>query len=300
MTTAREQYSIPNAVSRYVDLGGRRMHYVEAGRGEPVVLLHGNPTSSFLWRGVIPYIAAQARCIAPDLMGMGGSDPPASGYRFEHHYDYLRAFLDALGIGPATFVGHDWGGSLAFRHLVERPDDVRGLAFMEVMLEALTWAEMPLSFRAGFRMMRTPGLGWLLLSVGNVFVNLVLPMATATRLDQAAMQRYRAPFRTIRSRQAVRQWPLEVPLDGKPADNAALFRGYTEALKASPVPKLLCYTQPGAVVGSRRREWAVSELPHLETAYCGEGIHFMPEEHPDAIGRALADWLYRKIPATDA
>lgn len=286
----------PEAVSRYVDIGGgRNMHYVEAGAGEPVVFLHGNPTSSYLWRRVIPYVAPHARCIAPDLIGMGYSDKPAIPYRFTDHYRHLRAFIDALGLGRLTFVGHDWGGSLAFRYLADQPERVRGLAFMEVMLEGLTWAEMPLNFRLGFRLMRTPGLNWLLLGLGNAFVNVVLPMATKTRLSPATMRRYREPFPTIASRLAVRRWPLEVPLDGQPADNAATFRGYTEALNNSRVPKLLCYTEPGAVIRRQRREWAREALPELEMVGVGEGIHFMPEEQPDAVGRAIADWYERHL-----
>ncbi len=288
-----------DAVSRRVHVGGGHMHYVAAGEGEPVVFLHGNPTSSYLWRRVIPRVATQARCIAPDLMGMGCSDPPRTGHRFDDHYTYLRAFIDALGLETVTFVGHDWGGSLAFRYLSERPEQVRGLAFMEVMLEALTWAEMPLDFRFGFRLMRTPGVGWLMLSVANLFVNAVLPMATKRRLPAATMRRYRASYPSVASRRAVRQWPCEVPLDGRPADNAATFAAYAQALQQSRIPKLLCYASPGAVIGQRRRQWAEANLPNLTSAYMGEGIHVLPEEHPEAIGDAVASWYQTRVAATD-
>lgn len=295
MTDNGQGQTTPNAVSRYVDVGGSRMHYVEAGAGAPMVFLHGNPTSSYLWRGVMPYLTPHARCIAPDLIGMGDSDKPTIRYRFADHYDYLVAFLDALGLDQTTFVVHDWGGSLAFRYFANHPDRVRGLAFMEVMLESLTWREMPWNFRLAFPLMRAPGIGWLILSVANAFVNLVLPLATRRHLDRATMRRYRRAFPTVASRRPVRQWPREIPLNGTPSDNAALFQGYSEFLTATSVPKLLCYTEPGALIGRRRCQWAMAQLPNLTTAYLGEGLHFTPEEHPEAIGEALADWYGRCV-----
>jgi haloalkane dehalogenase len=296
MPTRDDWLPTSDAESRYVDIGGgRHIHYIEAGTGDPVVFLHGNPTSSYLWRHVIPHVAPRARCLAPDLIGMGYSDKPDIAYRFGDHYSHIRAFIDALALEGVTFVAHDWGGSLAFRYLAEHPGRVRGLAFMEVMLEGLTWAEMPLDFRLGFRLMRASGFNWALLGLANAFVNAVLPMATRTRLSKATMRRYREPFPTVASRRPVRQWPREVPLNGRPADNAATFRGYTEALRNSRVPKLLCYSEPGAVVRRPRREWAVTALPSLETVYVGEGVHFMPEEHPGEVGRAVADWYSRNI-----
>jgi haloalkane dehalogenase len=271
------------------------MHYIEAGSGEPVVLLHGNPTSSYLWRHVIPHVAPHARCIAPDLMGMGYSDKPHGAYRFDDHYAYLRAFIDALDLTRVTFVAHDWGGSLAFCYAADHPERVRALAFMEVMLAPLTWAEMPWHFRPGFRLMRTPGIGWLMLSLANLFVNLVLPIATARRLDRLTMARYRAPFRRIASRRPVRQWPCEIPLDGRPADNDAKFLAYSRFLQASRLPKLLCYSEPGALIREPRRRWAQQSLPNLETCCLGKGSHFAPEEHPEAIGRAVTDWYRSQV-----
>jgi len=294
-TPPADWFPTDDALSRHVDVGGARMHYIEAGTGEPVVFLHGNPTSSYLWRRVIPHVAPYARCIAPDLIGMGYSDKPDIAYRFGDHYAYLERFMDALDLQQATFVAHDWGGSLAFRYSADQPERVKGLAFMEVMLAPLAWSEMPWHSRPGFRLMRTPVVGWGMLSLANLFVDLVLPMATACRLDQRIMERYRRPFRTIASRRPVRQWPREIPLNGQPADNDGLFRRYSRFLQTSPLPKLLCYTEPGALIREPRRRWAQDHLPNLDSRALGQGIHFAPEEHPDPIGRAVADWYATRV-----
>lgn len=280
---------------QYATVRGNRMHYIESGAGEPVVFLHGNPTWSYLWRNVIPHVSPFCRCIAPDLMGMGRSDKPDRAYRFAEHAQDLEAFVDALGLERVTFVAHDWGGSLAFHYLANHPERVRGLAFMEVMLHPLTWAGFPRAFRFPFRMMRTPGLGWLLLSVANQFVERVLPGATVRRLGREEMAYYREPFATIRSRRPVRRWPCEIPLDGRPADVADLFTAYQAALEASPVPKLLLFAEPGGIVRESERQWAAAHLPALETVNVGNGIHYLQEDAPDAIGRNIADWYRRRI-----
>jgi len=286
--------------TRHVDVLGSRMAYVDVGEGEPVVFLHGNPTWSYLWRNVLPYLAPHCRCIAPDLMGMGRSAKPDIAYRFFDHYAYLEAFLDALDLDRVTFVAHDWGGSLAFHYLRHHPARVRALAFLEVMLYPLRWAGFPRPFRPGFWLMRTPGVGWLMLSFANLFVELVLPMATRRRLGPEEKARYRRPFRTIASRRPVRQWPCEIPFDGQPADVADAFEAYSAALQSSPVPKLLLYGQPGGVIGPAECDWARAHLPSLETVGVGSGIHFLQEDQPDAIGEALTEWYARAVQSTEA
>ena len=281
--------------SRFVEVRNTRMHYVEAGSGAPVLFLHGNPTSSYLWRNVIPHVAPRARCIAPDLIGMGRSDKPDIGYRFVEHYDWIEAFIDALGLDEVTLVVHDWGSALGFHYLANHPARVRGVAFLEAILGPLEWRQFPPDFRVGFRLMRTPGIGWLIVSVMNAFVERILPAATLRRLEPLEMARYRAPFPTIASRRSVRRWPREIPIGGRPADVDAIARRYRDALVASPVPKLLMRAHPGGIVREATARWCREQLPHCEVVDVGRGIHYLQEDEPDAIGRAIADWYTREV-----
>jgi len=280
----------------HVEVAGTRIHYLDEGAGEPVVFLHGNPTWSYLWRNVIPHVAPHARCIAPDLAGMGRSGKPDSAYRFFDHYDYIAGFIEALGLTNVTFVAHDWGGALAFHYFARNPERVRALAFFETMPRPLAWGDLPLHYRPAFVLMRTPGLGWFLVSVLNLFVEVILRLATRRRLGINEMAHYREPFRSVGSRRPVRQWPCEIPFSGRPADVDAAFRAYSTALRGSDLPKLLLYARPGALVGPGMLAWCREHLPNLETIDIGPGKHYLPEDQPDAIGRAVADW-FQRLPA---
>lgn len=279
--------------SHWVEVPGARMHYVEAGSGEPVVFLHGNPTSAYLWRNVIPHVAAHARCIAPDLVGMGRSDKPASGYRFFDHYAWFTAFLERMGLERVTLVGHDWGSALALHLLAEEPGRVRALALLEAILAPARWADFPARFRLGFRLMRMPVVGWVIVSVLNGFVEQVLPRAVLRPLSRAEMEHYRAPFPTVASRLALRQWPREIPIEGRPGDVALAVAAYNRALQASPVPKLLLHAHPGGIIREREVAWCRAQLPNLETVDVGAGIHYLQEDNPHGIGEAIADWYRR-------
>ncbi|MGK0227016.1 MAG: haloalkane dehalogenase, partial [Thermoproteota archaeon] len=157
--------------SKYIEVHGSKMHYIDEGEGDPILFLHGNPMSSYLWRNIIPHLSGQGRCIAPDLIGMGKSDHPDIPYRFDDQYRYLSGFVEALGIGSnVTLVIHDWGSALGFRWAHDHADDVKAIAFMEAMIKTLSLADMPGSLRMAFRMMRAPVMGWLMVSVGNIFL----------------------------------------------------------------------------------------------------------------------------------
>ncbi len=276
---------------RYATVYRSRIHYYELGAGQPVVFLHGNPTWGYLWRNVVPYVAERARCIVPDLIGMGRSDKPDAGYRFFEHYAYVAGFIEALGLENVVLVGHDWGSALAFHYFHEESDNVRGLAFMEAILGPLSWAGFPPAFRLGFRLMRTPGTGWVFVSVLNGFVEHILPRGVVRTLSRTEMAYYREPYPTVASRRAVRQWPREIPLDGRPGDVAAAAADYGAALQQSPIPKLLLYARPGGIIGPSQLDWCRRLLPALETVDVGSGIHYLQEDNPRAIGEAIAAWL---------
>lgn len=277
--------------SKFVDVLGSKMHYIDVGEGDPIVFLHGNPTSSYLWRNVIPHLSDQARCIAPDLIGMGKSDHPDIAYRYDDQYRYLCGFLEALGIDSnVTVVLHDWGSGLGFRWVHEHEGSVKGIAFMEAMIRLFEWDRIPASARIAIRMMRLPVLGWLMASVGNVFIKKMLPDMIERDLDPVAREYYASAFPTVSSRKAARQWPRELPIEGKPADNAVTIGAYAEWLTQTPLPKLLLYAQPGAAITASDVAWCQENLLNLQTADVGEGAHFIQEDNPDVIGAELSAW----------
>ena len=271
------------------------MAYREAGsRDAPVALfLHGNPTSSFIWRKIIPLVAPVAHCIAPDLIGFGQSGKPDIAYRLEDHVRYLDAFIAKMGIASAYLVAQDWGTALAF-HLAERqPDFVRGLAFMEFIRPIPTWEEFVRGSQAReiFRKFRTPGEGEKLILEGNVFVERVLPGGMRRQLTDEEMAVYRAPFPTPESRKPTWRFPNEIPIAGEPADVVAMMQRAHAALAASTYPKLLFSADPGALVAPAVAQDLARTLQDCRLVNLGPGIHFLQEDHPEAIGRFVAAFI---------
>jgi haloalkane dehalogenase len=281
--------------SKYVDVHGSKMHYIDEGEGDPILFLHGNPTSSYLWRNIIPHLNGQGRRIAVDLIGMGKSDHPDIPYRYDDQYRYLCGFIDTLGIGSnLTLVIHDWGSGLGFRWASDHEEEVKAIAFMEAMIRGLSLDDMPRSLRLAFRMMRAPASGWLMVSVANIFMRKMLPDLTYAEIDPEALAYYRSAFPTIASREAVLQWPRELPLDGKPADNATVVEAYRQWLTATEVPKLLFYGNSGVAIKEAEVAWCRENLANLDTVDLGNAIHFVQETHPDTIGTELSKW-YTKL-----
>jgi haloalkane dehalogenase len=277
--------------SEFVDVLGSKMHYVDVGEGDPILFLHGNPTSSYLWRNIIPYVDGQARCVAVDLIGMGKSDHPDIPYRYDDHYRYLCGFIDALGIGSnLTLVIHDWGSGLGFRWAREHEEDVRAIAFMEAMIRPLSLDDMPGSLRIAMRMMRAPGTGWMMISAGNIFLKKMLPDLTHADISPEALAYYRSAFPTVASRKAVRVWPRELPLDGKPADNTAIVEDYRQWLTRTEIPKLLFHGNAGVAIKEDEVAWCRENLSNLEIVDLGDAIHFVQETHPSTIGTELSKW----------
>ena len=276
--------------SKYIEVHGSKMHYVEEGAGDPVLFLHGNPTSSYLWRNVIPHVSPLARCIALDLIGMGKSDKPDIEYRFFDHSKYVEGFIEALGLRNITFVIHDWGSALGFHYARRHEDNTKGLAFMEAIVRPLTWDEFPEQARQMFQAFRTPEVGENMLINQNMFVEQVLPMSILRKLTDEEMDRYREPYVDPPSRKPVWRWPSEIPIDGEPADVAEAARAYSEWFGKSDVPKLLLYAQPGALIRGPLLEWCRNNMRNLKTVDIGAGSHFVQEDQPHAIGEAIAEW----------
>lgn len=276
--------------SRYVDVLGARMHYVDEGQGDPVLFLHGNPTSAYLWRNIMPYLTDRARVVAPDLIGMGKSDKPDLEYRFVDHARYLDAFIETLDLKRITLVVHDWGSALGFYHAMRHEANVKGLAFMEAILRPITWEEFPEAARKTFQGFRTPEVGWDLAVNRNVFVERVLPGSIVRKLTEEEMDVYREPFRDPAARKPVWRWPNEIPIAGEPADVWQIATEYAEWLKRTPLPKLFYYAQPGALNQADAVEWCRRNLSNLTLVDIGPGSHFIQEDNPHLIGRELAAW----------
>ena len=278
--------------SHYVEVHGSKMHYIDVGEGDPIVFIHGNPASSYLWRNIIPYVQGQGRCIAVDLIGMGKSDHPDIGYTYDDQSRYLEGFIDALGLGDnITLVIHDWGSMLGFRWAKEHPDRVRAVAFMEAVVRPLSYADLPGSLKIGMRVMRTGFFNWLLVGVGNLFLRQLLPDLTHRPMSKEVLAHYRAAFPTVKSRRAVRQFPREVPFDGYPANNYQTVTGYIDWIATTDVPMLLLHGDDGVTIKEGELAWLREHVTHLKVVDLGHGKHFLQETHPDRIGRELSAWF---------
>jgi haloalkane dehalogenase len=276
--------------SKYVSVLGSKMHYIDEGTGDPILFLHGNPTSSYLWRNIIPYVTPRGRAIALDLIGMGKSDKPPLDYRYHDHYSYLEGFINALDLTNITLVLHDWGSGLGFHFAAQNPDRIKAMAFMEAMVLPKSWSDFTPALRLSFRIMRTTIGSWLMVGVANMFIKQMLPQLVVRKLSKAEQATYSEPYQTIASRKPLRQWPLEVPLDGQPADIHEIVVSYNQWLQQTNIPKLLFYASPGVAIGAHELAWCRQHLPNLTTIDFGSGIHFIQEDNPHLIGKNLAEW----------
>ena len=275
-------------------VNGYDMSYVDEGEGEPIVFLHGNPTSSYLWRNIIPYCEQMGRCIAPDLIGMGDSDKLSpSGperYRFVEHRDFLDALLAALGVERnITLVIHDWGSALGFDWANRHREAVKGIAYMEAVVRPLTWDEWPTVIKPVFQGFRSPA-GEKMVLEDNVFIEQVLPGAIIRKLNETEMNHYRAPFINAgEDRRPTLTWPRQIPIDGEPEDVVAIVKSYGEWLSQSQIPKLFINADPGAILRGAPRDFCRSWPAQTEVTVTG--THFIQEDSPDEIGQAIASWL---------
>ena len=277
----------------FVEIGGKKMAYHEIGEGDPVVFLHGNPTSSYLWRNIIPHVAKKARCIAPDLIGMGDSDKlDATGpdsYRFIHHRHYLNGFLDALELGDhVTFVIHDWGSALGFDWANRNRDRITGIAYMEAIVRPVTWEEWPEAATPIFQAFRSSAAEEMVIEK-NLFVEAVLPGSILRKLSDDEVAEYRRPFRDAEHRRPTLTWPREIPIEGEPADVVEIVADYANWLAGSDIPKLFFDADPGAILKGAQRDFCCNWPNQTEIQVAG--IHFIQEDSPHEIGEAIAGWL---------
>ena len=276
-----------------ISVKGKTMSYVEMGEGDPIVFQHGNPTSSYLWRNVMPHLQDQGRCIAIDLIGMGDSDKlEDSGpdrYTLLEHREYFDGALEALGVSDrVTFVIHDWGSALGFDWANHHRGAVIGIAYMEAIVRPVTWDQWPEAARDIFQGLRSPA-GEEMILEKNVFVERVLPGSILRELGDEEMEVYRRPFKNPgEDRRPTLTWPRQIPIDGEPTEVVELVRSYAHWLVESELPKLFINADPGAILIGPQREFCRSWPNQKEVTVAGN--HFLQEDSPDEIGQAIAQW----------
>ncbi len=279
---------------KFVEVKGKRMAYCEMGQGDPIVFQHGNPTSSYLWRNIMPHLADQGRCIAIDLIGMGDSDkldnPGPDSYRFVEHREYLDATLSALGIeNNVIWVIHDWGSALGFDWSCRHPDRVKGICYMEGIVKPVGWDDWPDAARGIFQGLRSAA-GEEMILEKNVFVERVLPGSILRDLTDKEMEVYRRPFsQPGEDRRPTLTWPRQIPIEGKPEDVVNIVEHYSTWLSTSDVPKLFINAEPGAILTGGQREFCRLFPNQQEVTVAGN--HFLQEDSPDEIGEAISNWV---------
>ena len=281
---------------KFETVKGRRMAYAEMGdpEGDPILFLHGNPTSSYLWRNIMPHMAGLGRCIAPDLIGMGDSeklsDSGPDRYGFVEHADYLFKLLDQIGVHRnVTLVIHDWGSALGFHWANMHRDAVRGIAYMEALVRPLSWAEWPDAATPPFQAMRSSA-GEEMVLEKNFFIERILPASILRDLTDEEMDAYRRPFAEPgEARRPTLTWPRNIPLDGEPGDVVRIIADYAAWLETSDVPKLFVDADPGIILTGAQRDYCRSWPNQTEVQV--KGLHFIQEDSPNEIGQAIADWL---------
>jgi len=285
--------SVKEHARKEIVVKGKTMSYVEMGEGDPIIFQHGNPTSSYLWRNIMPHLAEQGRCIAIDLIGMGDSDkldnPDASSYTFVQHREYLDAALEALGVErDVTLVIHDWGSALGFDWANRHRDAVKGIAYMEGIVRPVSWDEWPEAARGVFQGLRSAA-GEEMVLDKNTFVEKILPGSILRDLSEQEMAVYRRPFQNSgEDRRPTLTWPRQIPIDGEPADVAEIVQAYADWLAEADLPKLFINAEPGAILIGPQREFCRSWPNQTEVTVAGN--HFLQEDSPHEIGAAIAEW----------
>ncbi|MEM9605497.1 MAG: haloalkane dehalogenase [Pseudomonadota bacterium] len=279
--------------SRFIDVLGSQLHYVDEGQptAPTALLLHGNPTSSYLWRNIIPTLARTHRVVVPDLIGMGRSAKPDIDYTLQDHQRYITAFIDALGLADMDLVLHDWGGAIGVHYARMHPDNVDSIMMIEAVHRPMQWDETDVVSRYLFKTLRDADDGYDLIVEQNYFVEKLLPMMAGRDLSDAEMDAYRAPYRAKSDRAPLRQWPLEIPISGTPARNVESVGDNYAFLATSRVPVHFVHAEPGLIYNAEMVDSMKRDLPDAVFTHLGEGMHFLQESQPTRLAEAISAWI---------
>lgn len=285
---------------KYLSVLGEKMAYLETGEEHQnvVVFIHGNPTSSYLWRNVIPHVSKSFRSIAIDLIGMGDSSKPEISYSFTDHYRYVSAFIEKLNVDEITLVGHDWGAAIAWEYARKNQSIVKSLTFMEGLVPPAfpiaSYNAMGEEMGSMFKAFNDPIMGEKMVIQDHLFVEKILPGFVNRKLSNIAMEAYRKPYIALDARKPILAWPREVPIAGHPQHTKQTLLDISEFMSNTKMPVLLLYAKPGVLVNQQAVDYYLNKISNLETTYVGQGLHFIQEDQPDAIGLAIHDWLRRQ------
>lgn len=283
----------------FLEVNGQRLHYIDQGEGDPILFLHGNPTSSYTWRNIIPVLEASGRCIAVDLMGMGRSDKPYIGYTFLEHAGYIESFISQLKLRNLVIIGHDWGAAIGLHYAKRHPDNVRGFALLEpqALYPCGSWAEFsPPEAKELFQLLRDQENGWPFMRDNSVFIEGMTDTIINRKISPEEHDHYREPFRNIEHRKPMWVFPNQIPIAGQPREVVEAVNERNVWFSASKIPKLLLHATPGCNTRAPQLAWCREHLQNLTVQSVGNGFHHLAEEQPQAVREALFNWI-REIAA---
>lgn len=280
--------------SKYLNINDAKLHYIEKGQGDPILFLHGIPTSNYLWRNIIPEISQSARCIAPDLIGMGKSDKPDIEYNIYDHINYIRAFIEKLDLKKITLVVHGWSSVIGFSLLKELKDRIKAVAFYESYIGPIDEDHLSLPIKQLASTFPDPEFRAHAINKDDKLIDKFLRASSLRRLTDEEMAYYRAPFVEANSRKPILQYVNELPLNQEPSHILDLIKDYTSYLEQSEIPKLMIYTIPGFMTTISTVVWCRQHLSNLTLADLHEGLHLVQEYNPEAFSQALSNW-YKSI-----
>ncbi len=288
--------------SKYITVDDSKMHYIDeygdAAHPDQLtfLFLHGNPTSSYLWRNIIPYVKDHGRAVAPDLIGMGKSDKPDISYTFLNHIKYLEGFIRQLELKNIVLVIHDWGSALGFNYALLNENNVKGIVFMEALTKPMRWKDASLITKFIFKRFRDDKKGHKMIAEKNMFIKLFLfKVGVKRKLTEEEKAHYSSPYPTIESRKPIEVWPKEIPIDGSPEENHAIISRYAKWLQETDIPMLLTYANPGMIIKKKDVIRIEQEIKHITTVNIGKGKHYIQEDQPHNIGRAISNWVTNEI-----
>lgn len=280
--------------SHYLEVKGQKLHYIDQGSGNTILFIHGNPTWSYLWRNIIPYLEKSARCVAVDLIGMGPSDKPDIGYTFQDHVDYISEFIEKLGLKNIVLVGHDWGSAIGLQYALHHTENVKAVAMLEpqALYPCADWSEFsPEEAKELFQKLRDPEHGWSFMRENSAFIEGMTKSIINRPITPEAHNQYREPFKDLETRKPMSVFPNQIPIEGQPSEVIKAIQLRNEWFMETAFPKILFYATPGCTIREPQLDWCRKNLQNLTLYNIGNGYHYLLEENPEAIGQELQRWF---------